>query len=453
MKFDWIKQRVIENPHTIFIRTEKREYSYSEVDEFANQYANQLILSGVEKNSKVAIFFDNPFDVVKSIIACLKVGAIFTPIKTKLKPRELEIAFKNLTPDFIITTKKMTRKTRPFEIQTILTEELQQSKNFKLVKINLEFDDVCAIIFTSGTTDTPKAVQLTYKNFYESAKSWSQILQFSSKDNYLICMPMEHIAGLSILIRALICGFSVTLADGFEVNTINQLLDNKIITLISLVPTMLQKLLDDRNGKPFPKILRTILLGGGRASNQLLEFCIDNNLPVYKTYGMTETTSGVSGFYLNKYPQKKQSVGLPFKNTDIKIIDDEIVISSPTVMKGYLNKSSCKRIYHSGDLGWFDKDGFLYLDTRRTDLIVTGGENVNPLEVEEIINTHPAIKSSKVVGVEDEKWGQKIIAYVVWDSEYIVRDSELLDWCKERLSNYKIPKQFVIDEQLQNKKG
>ncbi len=450
MNFNWLEQLVYKNPHSIFLRVDEKKITFLEIYESANDYVRLLTSLGITKNSKVAVYLDEPIEIIKTFLACMNIGAIFTPIKSQLKNRELEIALKHLCPDLIITNRKLTKNIQRFDFITCLIDELQnvQSTTTKNIKINE--NDVCAILFTSGTSGKPKAVQLTYSNFLSNAEMWNDVLNFSDDDNYLNCMPLDHIGGISIIFRALIYGFSVTLANRFNAQNISRLIDQKNISLISLVPTMLQKIVDNRGDRTFPKELRTILLGGGLASEKLLKFCIKHNLPIYKTYGMTETASGVAGFYLNDYPEKISSVGTPFNNTIINIANDEIVISSPSVMKCYLNQPDSKGVHCSGDLGKFDEDGFLYLDIRRNDLIVTGGENVNPSEVEDVINSHPKIKSSKVVGIKDDKWGQKVIAYVVMGSVDLALGTWLVDWCKERLSNYKVPKEFIEVDKSQD---
>jgi O-succinylbenzoic acid--CoA ligase len=166
--------------------------------------------------------------------------------------------------------------------------------------------------------------------------------------------------------------------------------------------------------------------------------CITYNIPVYKSYGMTETSSGICGFWLHEHPSKYQSVGCPFMKIKLNIVNSVLQVSGSTVMSGYFGEKPIKDWLDTGDCGKIDNEGFIYIDLRQDNRIITGGENVNPKEVEEILLSHPQITAAKVYGEHDEDFGQIVVAEI--SSE--LQTGELNSWLKGKISNFKIPKVF-----------
>ena len=301
-------------------------------------------------------------------------------------------------------------------------------------------DDICIILLTVGTTGIPKAVLLTYGNFEFSGSNWNNFLQFESADQFLCCLPLHHIGGLAVLIRALIYGFSVNLVNEFKPEVILTTIQKHPVTIISLVPTMLKRILDIDGGLESMKTLRYILLGGGPSQENLLNTCIQQELPIIKVYGMTETCSGTFGLKLLEEPSNKLYAGRPFPGTEVWTENGEIYISGPMVMKGYVGEKETNGFHNSHDLGRVEEDNLIFLNIRRKDLIVTGGENVNPIEVEECLMNVEGISDAAVVGIDDDEWGQKVTAYIVTTSlENEFLHSEL----EKFLSPYKIPKEYI----------
>jgi len=253
---------------------------------------------------------------------------------------------------------------------------------------------------------------------------------------------MNHVGGLAVLMRALIFGFSINLLPNFDAKTVKEVLCNHPISMISLVPTMLKRILAIEGGLESLKSLRHILLGGGPSPESLLDFCIQERLPIIKVYGMTETCSGTFGLKVLDEPQNKLYAGRPFPGTKTWIENDEIHVSGPMVMAGYLGEDATNGVHNSRDLGRIEDDNLLFLDVRRKDLIVSGGENVNPIEVEEKLLNINGILDSAVVGEDDEEWGQRVIAYVVHESED-VNDVFINEELRKSLSKFKIPKKYV----------
>ena len=301
-------------------------------------------------------------------------------------------------------------------------------------------NDVYTIILTSGTTGMPKAVQLTYGNFETSCKNWNSFLQFESADQFLCCLPLHHIGGFAVLMRALIYSFSVNLVHIFKADVVYNVISNYPVNIISLVPTMLKRILDIDGGLVALKTMCHILLGGGPSPGYLLDQCIKEKLPIIKVYGMSETCSGTIGLKLLDEPQNKFYAGRPFPGANVRIENNEIHISGPMVMKGYVGGTEANGTHNSHDLGRIDNDNLLFLDIRRKDLIISGGENINPLEVEECLLNIDGISDAAVVGKDDDEWGEKVTAYIV--STPI--DNKLLNMeLIKFLSPYKIPKDYI----------
>ena len=244
------------------------------------------------------------------------------------------------------------------------------------------------------------------------------------------------------MLRALIFGFSVNLVSTFEAQMVLDTIIKYPVSIISLVPTMLKRILDLEGGLKAIKSLRWILLGGGPSPEYLLDLCIKEKLNIVKVYGMSETCSGTVGLKLLDEPQNKLYAGRPFNGAKIWTENNELYISGPMVMKGYVGEVATNGHHNSHDLGQVDNGNLVFLDIRRKDLIITGGENVNPLEVEEALLQIEGITDAAVIGVEDVEWGEKVVAYIV-NSEFGIRNSEYRMKLKGRILDFKIPKEFI----------
>jgi o-succinylbenzoate---CoA ligase len=267
-----------------------------------------------------------------------------------------------------------------------------------------------------------------------------------------------HIGGLAILFRGVIGAVPVVLHERFEPGIALSAIDEGA-TLLSVVPTMLQRLLDARGDMPWPPHLRCVLLGGSAAPRRLVEECVRRGLPVAPTYGLTEATSQVTTLLPAQAPRKWSSSGLPLPLTELRVATPagagrsgevgEIEIRGPEVFAGYLDDDvvgSAHMVdgwFRTGDAGHLDSDGYLYVLDRRDDLIISGGENVYPAEIERVLREHPSVLDAGVIGVADESWGSRPVAAVVWSGEPDQAGPELLRHCQQHLSRYKIPDRFV----------
>ena len=440
----WLQNQVIQNPHKLFIQEGERQYSFVDVGDMAATYSKALLKEGIKTQDRILIYLPSTVEFIEIVLACFEIGAIAAPISPMLIDSELEQIITTIQPKLIITSWNQKLPDSRFPISVSCIEELPNASSGCSVITNnykKNIEDVCSIILTSGTTGIPKAVQLTYGNFEASCNNWNEFLQFQPNDQFLCCLPLHHIGGLAVMLRALMFGFSVNLVSTFEAKLVLGTIIKHPVTIISLVPTMLKRILDLEGGLNALKSLRWILLGGGPSPEYLLDLSIREKLNIVKVYGMSETCSGTVGLKLLDEPHKKLYAGRPFSSVKIWTENDELHISGPMVMKGYVGEVETNGTHTSHDLGRVDDDNLIFLDIRRKDLIVTGGENVNPLEVEKALLNIDGITDAAVVGVEDAEWGERVQAFVV--SEFQISNFNFRNPLKGKISDFKIPKEFI----------
>jgi O-succinylbenzoic acid--CoA ligase len=310
-----------------------------------------------------------------------------------------------------------------------------------------EPDDVACIVHTSGTSGRPRAVELTHANLRASAIGSAARIGISPADRWLCCMTLHHVGGLMIPVRCAIFGASVAI-EPFDPGRIARALAEDPITLASLVPTMLARLLDAGVG---PGRLRWVLLGGGPAPRSLIERALEAGWPVAPTYGMTETASQIAAIAPWEVHEKPGSVGIPFFHTAVRIGEDgRIEIRGPSIAASAAGPNGWLR---TADLGEIESDGHLHVLGRADDVIVTGGENVSPEEVEAVLLSHPAIADAAVAGRPDPEWQTAVVAFVVTNGQTPSAE-ELRAFCRERLAGPKVPKAFeLVDELPRNAQG
>ncbi|MFP5371133.1 MAG: AMP-binding protein, partial [Actinomycetes bacterium] len=264
--------------------------------------------------------------------------------------------------------------------------------------------------------------------------------------------------GLAILFRSVIAGVSVVLHEVFDPARVNRAIEEDRVTLVSVVANLLGRMLETRGDRAYPPTLRCVLLGGGPAPRPLLADCLRRGVPVAPTYGLTEAASQVTTLLPEDLPRHLGSAGKPLPPTEVRIERDgrpvppgevgEIAVRGPTVTPGYVGaEAEGDEIrpdgrLRTGDLGRLDGEGYLYVLDRRDDLIVSGGENVSPAEVEAVLLAHPAVEEAAVVGVPDERWGAVPVAFVRRRAGWVTTEHELLAFCAARLAAFKRPRRI-----------
>ena len=473
---DWIAHRAKGMPGRTALVVGGAEWTFAELDVEITRATKKLATLGVQAGDRIAALLHNGFELAVLPHAVLRAGATLVPLNVRLSEQELAWQLGDSKPRVLIIDRRtrgqaMLAASGDPAIRIVSTEAHQAAEDsIELLcevaesdlTLGLEHsgDAVLAIIYTSGTTGRPKGAMLTVSNFWWSAVGSALNLGTHADDKWLACMPLFHVGGLSILLRSAIYGITAVVHDGFDEVAVNAAIDDGA-TIISVVAVMLERMLDQRNGAAYPGTLRCILLGGGPAPVSLLERSASMSAPVVQTYGLTETCSQVATLSPEDAASRHGAAGKPLYPNEIRIAPTsdgapgdragEILVRGPIVMAGYFGqpRATFRAIedgwLRTGDIGLVDDEGYLYVLDRRDDLIVTGGENVYPAEVEAVLFSHPFIAEAGVIGITDKKWGQRVVA--------ITRISELTDgfapdadalasWCRTRLAGYKIPAEF-----------
>jgi O-succinylbenzoic acid--CoA ligase len=280
------------------------------------------------------------------------------------------------------------------------------------------YSGALAVLYTSGTTGKPRGAVLGHAAFLASARASERNLGWQDDDHWLLCMPLAHVGGLSILVRCLLARRTMVIAPRFDAHTLPERLDKERITIASLVPTMLAKLLDEHPAWTPPHHLRVVLLGGALAPHKLLARASARGVPVCATYGLTEACSQVTTTpYASRFTPAAENAGAPLEGVEVRVVHERIQVRGPTLMAGYLGAPPLPpgSWLDTGDLGELDPAGRLQVHARRTDLIVSGGENVYPVEVEQVLETCPGVAAAWVFAAADDTWGELVAAALVPD--------------------------------------
>ena len=314
-------------------------------------------------------------------------------------------------------------------------------------------NDIAAIMNTSATTGQFKSVPLRWSQIKAHVQASQEVLGRSEQDNWLMVLPLFHVSGLSILMRSLYNGTAMTIMESYDEEQVLQCIHDGRINMMSLVPTILKNL--------EPRIihhqLRVILLGGEFIPRPLVDACVEKQLPIYKTYGMTETFSQSVTMPVLLNLNKLDSVGKPLPGMTVHIVNPdvdgvgEIHLNGPMVMRGYINREPIHGDFNTDDMGYVDEDGFLYILNRRTDLIISGGENIYPKEIEDTVYAMQGVKECAVIPVADTKWGQVPALFVAFDDvDALGADLNMIvrDYLSSKLAKYKVPKYITIMDAL-----
>ncbi len=423
MKLDnWLAQRSQSCPDRPALATDGGEVTYAELEAEATWVARRLAAQGVRRGSTVALTMQPSRELVVLVHALMKVGAVLLPLGPRLSEAERAEAIAVEEPTLDLSD----------------PGELTQSEADLPLLGEHDMDDVVCRVLTSGSTGAPRPVSLTYGNFLWSAVGSGFNIGVQPQDHWLCCLPLSHISGLSIAMRSVIYGTTAVLQDGFDLDRVAASLQSDGITVLSLVTTMLTRLLEAGADLAGP---RAILVGGGPVPEEPLEEAIGRGATVVQTYGLTEACSQVTTLAPADAQRKLGSAGRPLLTTHLRIQDGEILVQGPTVAPGSADTDGW---LHTGDLGRIDEEGFLYVEDRIDDMIVTGGENVVPAEVEKVLMRHPEVADAAVIGREDPEWQQAVTAVVVLENGSEATPDELRRHCADELADFKVPKRVEL---------
>ena len=428
---DWLAAAAASTPDAPFITTPERSWSFAQVDEAAAGLAGALREAGAAQDEIVAVWATNDIGSTEAIFAVPRTGATLLLLNTRLSPPELEAQLAQAGVEIVVSAEH----DHGFGGRTIVSPS---SRAVAVPGSLLRHEHEAVVAFTSGTSGSPRGVILTQGNLAASTEASARHLRHSAADRWLAVLPLFHVGGASILWRSARQGSEVVLLPRFEPAEAAAALHE--VTLASLVGSMIGPLLAADPG-PYSG-LRAVLVGGGPTSLPLLEAAARAGLPVLSTYGMTETASQIATAPLGDSRRRR---ALPVYGARIRIAaGGEIEVAGPMVSGRYLGEKPRSGWLATGDLGWLDGEGYLHVLGRTRDLIITGGENVVPGEVEALLEELDGVQEAAVVGVPDPEWGEAVVAVAVTSR----RPAELEAHLREQLAGYKIPKRWVLVEAL-----
>ena len=429
-----------------------------------NNYTYQDIYSAVVNvatrlqtlsDTRIAIVSDNSVTMAVYLLAAMLVRKEVLLLNVHLTAGEIENQLCQLHITTVLHSAKrcgqVPKSVTSMEFESM--ESMLHNEEKDIFDWIVNDNDIAAIMNTSATTGQFKSVSLRWSQIKAHVQASQEVLGRSEQDNWLMVLPLFHVSGLSILMRSLYNGTAMTIMESYDEEQVLQCIHDGRINMMSLVPTILKNL--------EPRIihhqLRVILLGGEFIPRPLVDACVEKQLPIYKTYGMTETFSQSVTMPVLLNLNKLDSVGKPLPGMTVHIVNPdvdgvgEIHLNGPMVMRGYINREPIHGDFNTDDMGYVDEDGFLYILNRRTDLIISGGENIYPKEIEDTVYAMQGVKECAVIPVADTKWGQVPALFVAFDDiDALGTDSKMIvrDYISSKLAKYKVPKYITIMDAL-----
>ena len=416
-----------------------------------------------EIGSHVGLWGENRPDYLVALFALMRAGHVAVPLQTRLSARELAAVVRSAGLRGILAARTFppTHRDALGDVPVYpLTPPVEGEPPRGHVK-ELSQEEVAVILCSSGSAGLMKMIPLTLRSLLDHARAVCEHLRVTRHDSWLVCLPFYHIGGLAIAFRCWVSGASLVIAQSADAGEINRTLDNGDASLVSVVPTMLERMLTRREGKPYPKSSRAIIVGGGPVPAELLERCPQ----AYATYGLTEAGSMVTCARPDCGDKERKTCGLPIPQTQIRILNEageevkrgeagEIVVRGAGAAQTYWgDPEAAARTFrsgwiHTGDVGRWDENGYLTVEARRTNLIVSGGENVYPAEIEAALREHPRVMDAVVLPLDDPRWGQSPAALIVLSPGPPLQKSHIYSFLAGRLARYKFPRKIVIAEKI-----
>ncbi|MBA3823881.1 MAG: o-succinylbenzoate--CoA ligase [Ktedonobacterales bacterium] len=470
---NWLHRAAANFPDKLAVRCGTTDWTFAELDQQATALAASLAARGIRAGERVALLASNGLPFVASVHALTRLGGVLVPLNIRLTDDDLrwqladvkaahllhEAHFADRAANIAHLSEENTLPMHPVILAAdIQTPSIGGKKAASWDDIDLDAPQ--AIIYTSGTTGQPKGAIITYGMQWWNAVGSALNLGHDPADRWLAVLPFFHIGGLSILWRSVIYGIGVVVHQRFDAASVNQSIQEDSVTIASVVSVMVQRMLDDLGESVYPQSLRCLLLGGGPAPETLLRACAARGIPVVQTYGMTETCSQAVTLAPVDALRKLGSAGRPLASVELRVWNDdheadpdeagEIQLRGPTITPGYAERPDATARawqagwFATGDIGTLDPEGFLYVLDRRSDLIISGGENVYPAEIEAALLAHPDVLEAGVTGVADAQWGQAPIAFVHLREGATADADTLHTFLATRLAHYKQPRTIYL---------
>lgn len=472
----------------VFLYWKDITISYSQLNKYSNKVANFLYELGIRKGDKVCVYLPNMPEYVYLYLGIPKIGAITGPVNSLFKAREVQFVMGHSEAKVIVTIPKLMEIINEIKSNlpnlkhvVVIGDSVESTLNFwelmerssenspPEVKID-EKEDPAAILYTSGTTGFPKGVLQTHFNIRRDAEMIQAFVQATEDFRFMLILPLFHCNAQIVTVMApFLIGASCILTPGFSAQTHWETVEKYKASTFSAVPTVLSILLRMPHENLDLTSLKFIICGAAPLPVEVFkEFEETFDCMIVEGYGLTEGTCASS---VNPLPtetedrRKVGSIGLPLPGNEMKIVDSdgkdvppntkgEIVIKGDNVMKGYFknpeaNAETLKGNWlYTGDIGLMDDDGFFFITDRKKDMIIRGGENIYPREIEEVLYSHPDVSLATVIGVRDKLYGELPKAFIVLKEGKSVTEEQIIDYCKKNLANFKVPKYVEFRDDL-----
>jgi len=463
-------------PERPVIRMGSSVIPYARFNEQANRVATALLKLGVNPGDHVGLCAPSSGQWLAFYFSALKVGAVAVTLPGTLTRGELDFLIRESIPKIILTSEEKMDDLNGMRDSGVLKkiicpggdldfESLLKMGSPLFRAVERDRGDTAAILFTGGTTGEPKGVMLSHENIQTAIQSVVFNERSTANDCALCFLPLNHIFGqMHIVNSTILSGGCLELIPAFDMEQVLEILSKGRVTKLFAVPTIYVRFLTLENLKEkLGSVRYCFSAAASMAAEVVRQWKERTDLDIHESYGMTESASMVT--YNHYHSHVIGSVGTAVGTTEVQIRDlegnilehgeeGEICIRGRNIMKGYLNRleetesSFWNEWFRSGDMGKIDKDGYLYIVDRLKDMIITGGENVYPREIEDVLFTHPMVLECTVIGLPDREWGERVTAMVIPNPGQTVDDGELKDYLKTRLSAFKVPKEYRIVDQL-----
>ena len=446
--------------------TTGNKYNSSEILSIISEIGRNLKDLGVEKGDRILIYLKNSEEYLFSLFAIWRIGAIAIPTNRIMTSKELEYIISDSNAELMITD---SAAENIVDIETYIPQNITNFKNCEiLLAENTDWDDLCQLQYTSGTTGKPKGAMLTHGNYFTAIHNECDVLTLKQDDVYLGIYPMAHV-GLSWSISALRAAAYYILMEQFNIDDYLELCETEKVTVLTGMPPVIHSL-TTMDARKSLKTVREIVSGGGPLHKKIWkDFHHTYQIPIINAYGLSETIVIGTGTVIRPEDyweaDRFESVGHPVCFSEVKIVDEddssiiippyeqgEIALRGPAVAKGYWGNSEKTKAsflddgwFLTGDVGYLDEDNRLFITDRKKDMIVMSGWKIYPTEVEEVLIKYPEVKEIAIFSINDCHRGEIPVAAVVWENE--ADDEGLISFAHENLSRYKVPRKiFALDE-------
>jgi acyl-CoA synthetase (AMP-forming)/AMP-acid ligase II len=471
---DGLRRNAYKLPVKLAAKDRLRQITYGELNTRVNQLAHGLLSTGVRNGDSVAVMVGNRIEHLEILFATAKIGALAIPLDIKWKALELGSVLSFFKPSVLILQQecskefseaKLTRDlsfVKPVIISDLSYGGLLNDQSAAEPSVPVSEDDPFAVLLTSGTTGFPKGCLVTHRTFVFHCINNAIEKGLGVHDRALLASPLYFNAGRSFTLGIIYYGGTMFLHERFDAEEILKTIEREKITYMGAVPTMCERMLQVPGVENYDTgSLRCLAITGGKVHEPVLQALRKQITPnIYRTYASTD-----SGQMAISKPEdmdsKPLAAGMPVWCVDLRIVDDqnnpvavnqvgEIICQSPLATEGYYmnpeatNASFRDGWFYTGDLGYFDEEGYLFVVGRKKDMVKSGGISIYPLEIEGVLYKHPDVVEAAVIGVPDPQWGEAVKAVVILKIGSVVSAAELMQFCREQLASYKVPKSVDI---------